>query len=100
MSVQDIEPDPQPNTDQLKAIEKLSKQDTDAIDQMLLEQTGKEWRKIAIVVATVITDPQNNYAGIPDLYFAQRIRIMVEAGVLEAQGYLASMRYSEARRVS
>lgn len=99
MSGQDIEPDPLPNKDQLKAIEKLSKQDTDAIDQMLLEQTGKEWRKIAMVVATVISNPQIDFAGIPDSYFAQRIRMMVQGGILEARGYLANMRYCEVRRV-
>ena len=42
---------------------------------------------------------QNQYQGIPDIYFSQRVRKMVLGGTLESQGNIDRMRYSEVRRV-
>ena len=39
----------------------------------------------------------NRVIGIPDVFYAQRVRKLVEDGHLEAQGNLAYMRYSEVR---
>lgn len=35
--------------------------------------------------------------GLPDLFYAQRVRALVEKGLLVAEGNLAFMRYSEVR---
>jgi len=35
--------------------------------------------------------------GIPDIYYANRVRALVEAGRLESQGNLDYMRFSEVR---
>jgi hypothetical protein len=35
--------------------------------------------------------------GVPDMYYAERVRILVRRGLLESQCNLAAMRYSEVR---
>ncbi len=37
------------------------------------------------------------FEGVPDIYYSERIRKLVEKGVLEAAGNLHYMRYSEVR---
>ena len=55
---------------------------------------------MAMVVGSAMMEAKNKYQGVPDLYFAQRIRELVANGTLESQGFLANMRYSEVRRIS
>ena len=40
---------------------------------------------------------QNRISGIPDIFYSQRVRHLVEEGKLESQGNLGYMRYSEVR---
>jgi hypothetical protein len=35
--------------------------------------------------------------GLPDLFYAQRVRVLVERGLLIGEGNLSFMRYSEVR---
>ena len=44
-----------------------------------------------------MVDRPERLAGIPDRFYAMRVRALVEAGVLEAQGNLQRMRFSEVR---
>jgi len=39
----------------------------------------------------------NRVAGIPDVYYSQRVQALVASGNLEAQGNLSCMRFSEVR---
>ena len=95
----ETQPDPEPNTVQFQAIENLSEAEIKEIDRVLLKHTGRSWRKVARIVGSAMIETKDNSQGIPDLYFAQRIRKMVTEGKLESQGFLANMRYSEVRRV-
>jgi len=42
-------------------------------------------------------DPEVRVPGLPDLYYANRVRVLVERGLLVAEGNLDYMRYSEVR---
>jgi len=42
-------------------------------------------------------DPELRVAGLPDLYYAERIRRLVRQGKLVAEGNLNHMRHSEVR---
>ncbi len=58
---------------------------------------GSYWRKVARVVGTTMMEFDGRYYGIPDVFFAQRIQQFAKNGVIESQGNLKRMRYSEIR---
>ena len=92
------QPDEPPSAEQLKLIESLSPAEVSDIDRALLSNTHDRWRKVAMVVGKTMGELQNRRHGIPDTYYAQRVRLLVEGGALESQGNLAYMRFSEVRR--
>lgn len=88
--------DGQPGPEALALIANLSLDQIEAIDAALLAAAGTRWRKVAFVIATAMTGPAS-VPGIPDVYYAQRVRALVAGGSLIAQGVLSRMRYSEVR---
>ena len=78
-------------------MEQLSNEAIQAIDNLLLANAHTKWRKVALVVALTMTDLKIRERGIPDLFYAQRVRKLVEEGRLESQGNLQEMRFSEIR---
>jgi len=68
----------------------------DDIDKLVLATAHPQWRKVALIVATVgmsLSDESNgNYETV-----AARIVALVKAGKLEAQGDLSEWRHSEVR---
>lgn len=69
------------------------------IDAALLAQASTQWRKVARVVGMAMIKGPRRIAGVPDLYYAKRVQILVHRGLLQAQGNLNAMRYSEVRLV-
>jgi hypothetical protein len=92
---------PQPEApltaEELALIASLSTAEVDAIDRALLANTHRHWRKVAMVVGKTMGELTNRRHGIPDTYYAQRVRKLVEDRALESQGNLAFMRFSEVR---
>lgn len=84
---------------QKRAVARLSAAEVAAIDSSLLAQIGERWRKVAMVVAIVMSsDEAGRRLRIPDIYYAMRVREFAKAGVIESQGNLRRMRHSEVRR--
>lgn len=77
----------------------LTAEDLTAIDEALLRRTGVRWRKVAALVGDALTQLEHRLPDLPDVYFGQRVRELVESGVLESEGNLARMRFSEVRLV-
>ena len=67
------------------------------IDAALLSHARKTNRKVAMLVGLTMTDPSLRVPGLPDVFYAQRIRTLVDKGLLVAEGNLGYMRYSEVR---
>ena len=67
------------------------------IDTALLRAAQLRWRKLAMVVATAMYDLPERIDGLPDVFYARRAALLVDAGTLEARGDLRRMRYSEVR---
>jgi hypothetical protein len=93
----DDAPDPPLTKEQVALVKKLNETDIKRIDKALLSNACEFWRKVAHVVGTTMMELPERVKGIPDIYYAQRIRHLVEEGKLESQGNLAYMRYSEVR---
>ena len=70
------------------------------IDAALLSQVSNDWRKVAHVVGMAMLSMPDRPSGVPDVFFAKRVALLVESGQLESQGNLRRMRFSEVRRRS
>ena len=90
-------PDPPLSPEEEAKVAKLTSKEIEAIDEALMSNAKPRWRKVAMLVGLAMGQLQNRTLGIPDLYYAQRVRKLVEAGRLESEGNLAYMRFSEVR---
>ena len=98
MTSHDVKPDPPLTAKQLKIVKALSEDQIAKIDNALLANCLERWRKVAAVVGFTMTDEfMAAFERVPDIYFAARVRKLVEKGELEAKGNLHYMRYSEVR---
>jgi pimeloyl-[acyl-carrier protein] methyl ester esterase len=95
---QDTEPDPPLSTEQSLRVSRLTQEDLWEMDRVLLSQSSQDWRKVARIVGMSIGELSDRFPNVPDVYYAQRVRHLVETGKLESQGNLAYMRFSEVRR--
>ncbi len=88
-----------PLSDEQKArVAQLTDEEFDIIDQGLLSNACERWRKVARVVgSTMKIGSPTRIEGVPDIFYAQRIRILVESGKLESVGNLDYIGYSEVR---
>jgi len=98
MSSRDLDPDGELTPDQIRLVEQLTGEEIQAIDNALLSNAGERWRKVAKVVATTMMKLPARVEGIPDIYYSKRVQKLVKDGLLESQGDLSRMRYSEVRR--
>ncbi len=78
-------------------VEALSDEQIREIDNLLLSHATRKWRKIAMLVGLVMMEDDKCPEGVPDVFYSQRIRKLVEEGRLEAQGNLGYMRFGEVR---
>lgn len=83
--------------DQWRIVRRLSRVRISRIDSALLRQASLQWRKVARVVGAAMLGRTQQERGVPDIYYAKRVRALVRKGLLESQGKLRAMRYSEVR---
>ena len=92
----DVIPDPPLTAEQQAEVAQLSTSELERIDRALLAEATGRWRKVAFIVGSTI----GNLTGVPelpDVFYSQRVKLLVDQGRLEAQGDLDYMRYSEVR---
>jgi capsular polysaccharide biosynthesis protein len=73
----------------------LSPNAIERIDAAILSHAKQLERKVAMIVALAMDDVP--LAGVPDLFYASRVKALVAKGALLAEGNLDYMRYSEVR---
>jgi hypothetical protein len=94
----DIEPPDPALTPREQAVANALSADVLArIDAALLSHARKTQRKVAMLVGLAMQDPSLRVPGLPDVFYAQRVRGLVNKGLLVAEGNLDHMRYSEVR---
>lgn len=91
--------DPSLSAAEWRSLLRLTRLRVARIDAALLAQANFQWRKVARVVGTAMLKQSHGIVGVPDVYYAKRVRVLVRRGVLQAQGNLNVMRYSEVRLV-
>lgn len=91
------QPDPPLTLEQEERVAQLIEADLHEIDMALLSNSDARWRKIARVVGSTMGQMPDEFQGIPDIFYAQRLRRLVSEGQLESQGYLEYMQFCEVR---
>ena len=91
------QPDPELTPEQKQRVEQLTAKEIQEIDLTLLSNAKKQWRKVAMLVGLSMSNRKEKYDGIPDIFYSERVRFLVEQGFLESQGNLQKMRFSEVR---
>lgn len=94
----DMEPDGKLTPEQEQLVGQLTEDEVRKIDMALLSNTNDRWRKVAMVVATTMLELPRRINDIPDIFYSQRIRKLVDEERLIARGDLSYMRYSEVRK--
>src|SRR5262249_6978574 len=74
----------------------LTPADIERIDRTLLSHASLEYRKVARVIGWTMMELYKEIK-VPDGFYTQRLKVLVAAGLLEADGDLNRMRYSEVR---
>jgi hypothetical protein len=90
-------PDPPLTPHQRKLVKALTPAQIRAIDLALLANISPHWRNVARVVAATMLDVENRAGGIPDVFYAERVKVLAERGTIEAQGDMNRMRLLEVR---
>ena len=67
------------------------------IDDALLAHMTRQYRKVAMVVGLTMMDLEHHSHGKDALFFADRVNLLAQKGLIESQGDLTKMRYSEVR---
>jgi hypothetical protein len=97
MTADELTPDPPLSPEQARVAASLSPQLVAAIDAELLSHARPQSRKVAMLVGMAMGNPNVRAPGLPDLFYAHRVRELVAKGHLVAEGNLNFMRYSEVR---
>ena len=90
-------PDPLLTSEEEQRVRQLKEHEVLEIDKALLSNARHHWQKVAMVVALTMESCAGKIPPVPDLFYGQRVRRLVEIGLLESQGDLSSMRFSEVR---
>ena len=97
MNTDEFTPDPPLSPEQAKVAASLSPELVARIDAELLSHAKPRNRKVAMLVGMAMGNSQVQVPGLPDLFYAQRVRELVAKGQLVAEGNLDFMRFSEVR---
>ena len=89
--------DPPLSPEQALVAASLSSEMVDKIDAELLSHARGRPRKVAMLVGLAMNNPELRVPGLPDLFYAGRVRALVAKGMLASEGNLNCMAYSEVR---
>ena len=94
----DVRPDEPMTPEEAAVAASLSAAMVERIDARLVSYAQQRPRKVAMVIGLTMGDMDVSVPGLPDVYYAQRIKALVAKALLVAEGNLDYMRYSEIRR--
>lgn len=86
-----------PTAEEVAQMQGASAAEAEAVDILLVGVCSQHWRKVAMVVGTLMDTYDAQFPHLPFAYMQVRILALVERGVLESQGNIMRMRHSEIR---
>lgn len=90
-------PEPSLSTKEKESVSELSDEELRDIDNKLLSLANGQFQKVAKLVMIFMNQSGLHTMGIPDIFYGQRIEILVKANKLEYQGNLKFMQFCEVR---
>jgi len=75
----------------------LTHEQLNIIDESILANVKSSYRKVAMVVGLAIKTSIDGLT-IPDIFYSQRVKHLVEKGVLDSVGDVKKMRFSEIKK--
>ena len=85
-------------TDEQQArVDQLTAEELQQIDDALMSEASNQFRKVARIVGFGMMTDELSFEGIPDIFYASRVKKLVEEGRLISQGNLDYIRFSEVR---
>ena len=100
MEFNDMAPDQDLTSEQQDIVAKLTDEDRVLIDDRLYSKVSHRWSKVARIVGNLMHELPEKFSEIPDVYYSQRLRTIVDSGKVEFRGSLNHMRYCEVRRAN
>lgn len=94
----DVEVDRHLTPEEEFRVSKLRAKDLKSIDAALLAEASTSERKISWVVGKTMKNLGDRFSGIPDIFFARRVRKLIGEGKLEVADDPEYIRLSEVRR--
>ena len=91
------EPDGPLTEEQQARVDQLTAEELQMIDDALIADACSQFRKVARIVGTAMMATEDSIKHIPDLFYASRVRKLVEEGRLVSEGNLEYMRFSEVK---
>jgi Protein of unknown function len=88
-----------PTAEEMAQMQGASASEAAAVDALILGVCSLHWRKVAMVVGTLMKTYDAQFPHLPFAYMQIRILDLVKRGVLESQGNVMWMRHSEIRLV-
>jgi len=87
-----------PLTDeQQERVNRLTAEELQTIDDSLMADASAQWRKVARIVGSALIANRDSIKNVPDIFYASRVRKLVEEGRLKSEGNLEFMRFSEVK---
>ena len=90
-------PDTLLDADQQEAVDRLTAEQIQRIDDALLSDCDRRSHKVARIVGNAWMQLRDELVDVPVGFYAQRVKAIVDAGKLESRGNLDHMRFSEVR---
>ena len=89
---------PDPLTPEQEAlISQLTDEQIEEIDETLLEYTTEVFKKTAAIIGYSMSKLNHKIIGIPDTYYLIRLKGLVAKGLIDVEGKIDYMRFSEVR---
>ena len=85
------------NGEDLTAIEELTDGEIMDIDSANLSMSNTHWQKTALVISRAMYAYPDRFDAVPDVFYGQRVLVLVGKGLLTANGNVRRFRYSEVR---
>ncbi len=91
------EPLPPLTDEQQKHVDELTAEEIQMIDDALMAEASTKLRKVARVVGVAMMEHKERFKHIPDIFYALRVKKLVEEGRLVSEGDLDYIRFSEVK---
>lgn len=85
------------NKSQQEIANSLPSEFIERVDNVLLSHAVSTYRKVAMLVGLAMMDDTVRVENLPDLFYRDRVKVLVSIGLLEAVGDLNKIGFSEVR---